>query len=219
MSDRRRRTLLTVLFAGLVVSAGCTATPDGAGSGTPTLSPASPSTDSPSGSPTGGPSGPPSVTPDRCVAVERSVVDPFREDVEPSERPEPPGEWNRSSVERYVVAFEEAYARNGALRADTERVEVIVGDVAVERSDETWVVELTSRTNTWARGRGTGTATATVVHGDGPHVPVTYHLTDRALYREEERIGGTPSSSATSSREPRHGRAVACFETQRTPAP
>lgn len=213
MDRRSRRTLLLALLAGSLVLAGCTATLDGGGSGTPTMTPAPPPTDSPSETPTGSPHGSPSATPGECVVVERPVADPFRADVEPSERPEPPGEWNRSSVERYVVAFEEAYARNEALRNTSTRVGVIVGDVSVERTDGAWVVELTSRTNTWAQGRATGTATATVVHGDGSYVPVTYRLTDRALYRTEGTVGGTPSSSETPIGVSEDGPAVACFDT------
>jgi hypothetical protein len=87
---------------------------------------------------------------------------------------------------------------------------VIVGDVSVERHDGTWIVDLTSRTNTWVQGRATGTATATVVHGDGARVPVTYRLTDRALYRVEGSPGGTLSGGPT--RTPEQGRPVACFD-------
>ena len=180
---------LTALLAASLMLAGCTATPGGEG-GTPTLTP--------------------TPTPGECDAVEQHPVDPFREDVEPSEPPDPPGEWNRSSVERYVVAFEEAYSRNAALRNASTRVEVTVGDVSVQRSGDVWVVGLTSRTNTWAQGRATGTATATVVHGDGAHIPVTYRLTDRALYRTERSVGGPSSESPTAT--PGRGTPVACFD-------
>jgi hypothetical protein len=144
------------------------------------------------------------------VAVEQATVDPSRDDVEPRDLPDPPAAWNRSSVERYVVAFEEAWAYNEALEVATESVSVIVGDVSVERRGGVWVVELTTRTNTWVQDRTTGTATATVVHGDGAPVPVTYRLTDRALYRNEGRVGGTPSGSPTATPEQRVP--VACFD-------
>ena len=144
------------------------------------------------------------------MAVEQATVDPFRDDVEPRDLPDPPATWNRSSVERYVVAFEEAWAYNEALEVATKSVSVIVGDVSVERRGGVWVVELTTRTNTWVQDRTTGTATATVVHADGPPVPVTYRLTDRALYRNEGRVGGTPSGSPTTTRE--HRVPVACFD-------
>ncbi|MEF8840426.1 MAG: hypothetical protein V5A62_02215 [Haloarculaceae archaeon] len=199
-----RRALLTALLAGMLMLAGCTAVPGGGGDGTrtPTLTPVTP--------PTGSPPGTSTPTPGECDTVEQGTVDPFREDVEPSELPDPPAEWNRSSIERYVVAFEEAYSRNAALRTTSTRVEVIVGDVSVERSGDTWVVELTSRTNTWAQGRATGTATATVVHGDGARIPVTYHLTDRGLYRTQRSVGGPSSGSPTAT--PDRGIPVACFE-------
>jgi hypothetical protein len=202
-----RRAGPTVLLVALLVFAGCTTAlgPSGAGTGSPTTTPVPP----PSATPTADPS----ATPGECEAVEQRTVDPFRDDVEPSEFLDPPAAWNRSSVERYVVAFEEAYARNGALREESTRVDVLVAEVSVERRDGAWVVDLVSRTNTWAQGRATGTATATVVHGDGARVPVTYRLTDRALYREEGRVGGTPSGSAASTRAPRDGRTVRCFET------
>jgi hypothetical protein len=212
----RRRALLTALLATSSVFAGCTTTLGGGGTPTPThaSTPGTPfgtPTPTPFGTPTPTPFGTPTATPGECDAVEQDPVDPFREDVEPSELPDSPEEWNRSSVEEYVVAFERAWSRNGALRTTSTNVEVIVGDVSVERSGDEWVVELTSRTNTWAQGRATGTATATVVHGDGAKVPVTYRLTDRALYREEGRIGGTPSSSVTSTPERLAERPVACF--------
>lgn len=190
----------------MLVLAGCTAAPRSGGerTRTSTLTPVVPPTDTPTGTPTD--------TSGECEAVAQHPVDPFREDVEPSELPEPPAEWNRSSVERYVVAFEEAYARNEALRTDSTRVEVTVGEVSVERRDEAWVVDLVSRTNTWAQGRATGTATATVVHGDGARIPVTYRLTDRALFRKAGTVAGTPSSDTTPRAEPWSGPAVACFE-------
>jgi hypothetical protein len=208
----RRRVLLTALLAASSVFAGCTTTLGGGGTPTPThaSTPGTPA-ETPTSTPGGTPTATPSATPGECDAVEQHPVDPFREDVEPSELPEPPEEWNQSSVEEYVVAFERAWSRNAALRTTSTNVEVIVGEVAVGRSGDAWVVELTSRTNTWAQGRATGTATATVVHGDGANVPVTYRLTDRALYREERRIGGTPSSSVTSTPERFAERPVVCF--------
>jgi len=202
MDHSGRRAALTALLAVLLAFAGCTAALDGAGGGTDTPTTVPPSSGMPSGTPT--------ATPGECVAVGPATVDPFREGVEPSGRPEPPDEWNRSSVERYVVAFEAAYARNAALRVNTREASVIVGDVSVDRRDGTWIVDLTSRTNTWVQGRATGTATATVVHGDGARVPVTYRLTDRALYRVEGSPGGTLSGGPT--RTPEQGRPVACFD-------
>lgn len=214
MDRPRRRALLTALLAGMLALAGCTAAPGsggdapangGEGSRTSTLTPVTPPTDVPAEAPT--PTA--SSTPGKCEAVEHRTVDPFREDVEPSERPEPPAEWNRSSVERYVVAFEAAYARNDALRADSTEVNVLVAEVSVERRGEAWVVDLVSRTNTWAQGRATGTATATVIHGDGARIPVTYRLTDRGLYRAERDIGEPPSGTPTPT--PGPWTPVACF--------
>jgi len=208
MEPARRRPLLTVLLAVMFVLAGCIAAPGsgGDGTGTPTLTPVTP----PTGSPPDRPTPTATSTPGECEAVERGTVDPFREDVTPSEYPEPPEEWNRSSVERYVVAFEAAWARNGALREDSTEVNVLVAEVSVERRDEAWVVDLVSRTNTWAQGRATGTATATVVHGDGARIPVTYRLTDRALYRIERDVGEPPSGTPTPT--PGGWTPVACFD-------
>lgn len=204
--ERARPALLTALLAGMLVLAGCTAAPGsgGDGTGTPTLTPATPPTDTPAGTATA------SSTPGECEAVEQRTVDPFRDDVEPSEFPDPPAAWNRSSVERYVVGFEAAYARNGALREESREVNVLVAEVSVERRDGAWVVDLVSRTNTWAQGRATGTATATVVHGDGARIPVAYRLTDRGLYRAERDIGQPPSGTPTPT--PGGWTPVACFE-------
>jgi len=208
MEPARRRALLTAFLAGMLVLAGCTAAPGsgGDGTGTSTLTPVTPPTDTPAGTPT------PTTTraPRECEAVEQRTVDPFREDVEPSEFPEPPEERNRSSVEQYVAAFEAAYARNDALRGDSTKVNVLVAEVSVERRDGTWVVDLVSRTNTWAQGRATGTATATVVHGDGARITVTYRLTDRGLYRAERGVGEPPSGTPTPT--PRGWTPVACFD-------
>lgn len=200
--DRRRQVRLLALLAVLLL-AGCTAAPGSEGEATGSPTPARTAT----------PALTPTETPGECVAVAPATVDPVREGVEPSERPDPPREWNRSSVERYVVAFEEAYSRNAALRRDTREVTVVVGDVAVERRDGAWMVDLVSRTNTWVQGRASGTGTATVVHGDGASVPVTYRVTDRALYREEGRIGGTPSASGAPTDGARDWTTVACFDT------
>ena len=206
--ERPRSALLIALLAGLLVLAGCIAAPGsgGDGTGTSTLTPVSPPTDTAAGTPT--PTATP--TPGECEAVERRTVDPFRDDVEPSEFPDPPSEWNRSSVERYVAAFESAYARNDALREDSTKVNVLVAEVSVERRDGAWVVDLVSRTNTWTQGRATGTATATVVHGDGARIPVTYRLTDRGLYRAERDVGEPPSGTPTPT--PGGWIPVACFE-------
>jgi hypothetical protein len=188
----------------MLALAGCTAAPGGVGDGTrtPTLTPVTP--------PSGSPPGTPTPTPGECEGVERNPVDPFREEVEPSKYPGPPEEWNRTSIERYVVAFEEAWARNGALREESTEVNVLVAEVSVERRDGAWVVELVSRTNTWAQGRASGTATATVVHGDGARIPVTYRLTDRALYRTERDVGEPPSGTPTPT--PGGWTPVACFD-------
>ena len=201
MNRNRRQVGLIALLAVLLL-AGCTAAP---GNGDE-------ATGSPTPTPTATPADTPTRTPGECVAVDPTTVDPFREGVEPSDRPDPPREWNRSSVERYVVAFEEAYSRNAALRTDTREVTVVVGEVSVERRDDAWMVDLVSRTNTWVQGRATGTATATVVHGDGPYVPVTYRVTDRALSREEGRVGGTPSASGEPTDSARDWVTVACFD-------
>lgn len=185
----RSRRAATALLLALALTASClTALDDGTGA-TPTDTAA-----------------------ENCTPVDRHTVDPDRDSVEPSELPDRPPTWNESSVRAYVVAFEKAYARNGALAETSTRVEVAVTDVSVSTVDGTWVVRLTSRTNTWAQGRPDGNRTATPVHGDGPYVPVVYHLTDSGLYRTEDVDAGSPSASATRTATTERGVAVACFE-------
>jgi hypothetical protein len=125
--------------------------------------------------------------------------------VTPSEFPDRPADPTAGTVESYVVAFEEAYSRNEALFEDTKRVTVYTGDVSVKRVNGTRVVDLVSVTNTWAQGTATDGETATVVHGDGPRIPVRYHLTDDGLYRNELDYDETPVPGE-------YGRTVACFE-------
>lgn len=155
---------------------------------------------------------PTDTTPESCTPVDRTTVDPYRDSVEPSALPDRPATWNESSVRAYVVAFERAYARNGALAEHSTQVEVSVTDVSVSKAGDTWVVSLTSQTNTWAQGRPDGNKTATPVHGDGPYVPVVCHLTDSGLYRTEDADTGSPSASATRTAATERGVAVACFE-------
>ena len=69
-------------------------------------------------------------------------------------------------------------------------------DVRVERTDDGWVVRLTSQTNTWAQGRSEGTETATVVHGDGAVIPVAYRVTDDRVVRAEGDYETTPDPSS-----------------------
>lgn len=179
-----RRPVLLVLLAGSMLLAGC--------------------------SMVGEPGTTPTANPQDCEPVERDTVDPFRDSVEPSEWPDPPQTRTASSVERYVVDVERAYSRNEALRPDSTRVEVVVTGSTVSKEGDTWVVELTSRTNTWAAGTAMGSATPTVVHGDGPYVPVTYRLTDRALYRIEDSDDGSPTRDKPPAT-PR-GRTLVCFD-------
>lgn len=186
-----RRALPLVALAGLLVLAGCLSA---VGPGSPT--PATPDgTDTPTPHPT--PSG-------DCDAVEQETVDPYRDDVEPSEFPEHPAELTAESVEAYVSAYETAYARNAALSEDSTEVNTLVEVENVTERNGTWVVDLVSRTNTWAQGTESGTATATVVHGDGARIHVRYHLTDEGLYRLELGYDETPQPGA-------YGQAVACF--------
>ncbi len=180
---RRRRGILLAVLAVTVTIAGCSAL-------------------------VGGPT--PTPTTEDCTPDEQHVVDPFRESVEPSEFPEPPDQWTASSVEAYVVGVEKAYSRNDALRHESTRVTVSVSSVQVVREGESWVIQLTSRTNTWAAGTATGSGTPTVIHGDGALVPVVYRLTDRALYRTEGDVGGNPS--ATTEPPTPTGRTLVCFD-------
>lgn len=161
----RRFTSLAVLVVSIVI-AGCTATTNRGPGASPTA---------------------------ECSVDRQHVVDPVRDSVEPSELPQPPDTWTEASVERYVVHFERAYSRNDGLRRDSTRVTVAVSDVTVMRIDGDWVVELTSRTNTWEAGTPGGPGTPTVIHGDGPYVPVRYRITERALFRAEGSAGTTPS--------------------------
>lgn len=192
----RRSALLTVSLLVVVLFAGCTSAIGPAGTG------------SPDGTPDATPTETPDVTPmpnETCEAVDQQTADPYREDVEPSEFPDPPATWNDSSVEAYVTAFEESYSRNAALSEISTRVSTHVSDVSVTETDRGWEVSLTSRTNTWAAGTDTAEGTPTVVHGDGARIPVTYHVTDEGLYRLESDYGETPDPDAL-------GTPVACFE-------
>lgn len=188
-----RRALPLVALAAVLVSAGCLAA---VGPGSPT--PETPEERAGSSTPYPTPSG-------ECDAVDRETVDPFRDDVEPSPIPDRPDELTVDSVESYVAEFEEAYARNGALYEDSTEVNTLVVVENVTHREGVWVVDLVSRTNTWAQGTATGTATATVVHGDGPRVPVRYHLTADGLYRLELGYDETPVAGE-------YGVPVACFE-------
>lgn len=145
-----------------------------------------------------------------CDPQRQHVVDPVRDSVQPSRYPDPPATRSAASVERYVVAFERAYARNEALSRESTRVQVAVSAVRVTEEGTTWIVELVSRTNTWAAGTPAASATPTVVHGDGPRVPVTYRLTDRALYRMEGSGNGKPTGGSRESAP--GGVTVACLE-------
>lgn len=173
------------LLVAVVAVAGCTGGPTG------------PTTTETETSPTDSP------TMTTCNEVPRGTVDPYRDDVNPTPLPDRPDALNESSVHDYVVAYEEAYARNGRLRADSTRVSVSVFDVRVNETGDGWVVRLTSRTNTWAQGTDTSDGTPTVVHGDGAHIPVVYELTDERLTRGEGDYNQTPS--------PTVGETVECF--------
>lgn len=183
-----RRSVLALLVA--VALAGCVSGLPGAGS------PASPA---------GSPSGTPTATPTECTEQRQTPVDPVREDVTPSTYPDRPATWNESTVRTYVVAFEEAWSRNRHLRPETKRVTVGVWDVSVVATDDGYRVRLTSQTNTWYGGPAEGNRTATVVHGDGPHLSVAYHLTEDRLVRTE---GGRETPTVG----PGTGRTVRCFE-------
>lgn len=183
---RGRRVCLLAMLAGTVVLAGCSAGFGGGISPTPTPG-------------TG-----------ECEPHDQHVVDPFRESVEPSEMPEAPDRLTESTVEAYVVDVEKAYSRNDALRYESTRVTVSVSSVQVDREGDTWIVELTSQTNTWAAETASGSTTPIVIHGDGALVPVMYRLTDRALYRTEGSVGGTPSATAGPTTP--GGRTIVCFD-------
>jgi len=152
----------------------------------------------------------PSPVPTNCTPDDLPVVDPIRDSVEPSDYPETPETWTDASVEQYVVGVERVVARNDALRRESTRVEVVVSDVTVDRNDGTWIVELTSRTNTWAAGTPVGSRTPTVVHGDGPNVPIVYRVTDQALYRRVGDTGTTPNRNTAS--QSTQGRIIVCFD-------
>lgn len=182
-----RRTTLAVLVA--VALAGCVGGALGPGAPTSPATPASPT----------------ATPPGECTAERRTPVDPVREDVTPSDYPERPAEWNASSVRAYVVAFEEAWARNAHLRADTKQVVTYVSEPTVRRVDDGYRVRLVSQSNTWHGGLPEGNGTATVVHGDGAPIPVAYHLSEGRLVRAEGDYEATPTVG------PGAGRAVRCF--------
>lgn len=140
-----------------------------------------------------------------CVPVEQQTVDPYRDDVEPSEFPDRPDELTTASVETYVAAFEQAFARNLRLSKESTQVDTMVTVENVSEQNGTWVVDVVSRTNTWAQGTESAEGTATVVHGDGARIHVRYHLTDVGLYRNELGYDETPVAGE-------FGRAVACFD-------
>jgi hypothetical protein len=188
-----QRALPLVALAAVLVTAGCLSS---VGPGSPT--PETPDDRAETPTPHQTPSG-------ECEAVERETVDPFRDDVEPSPIPDRPEELTADSVESYVAEFEKSYARNGALFEDSRRVNTLVVVENVTRREGVWVVDLVSRTNTWAQGTATGTATATVVHGDGARISVRYHLTADGLYRLELGYDETPVPG-------KYGVPVACFE-------
>ncbi|WP_276261200.1 hypothetical protein [Haloglomus litoreum] len=83
---------------------------------------------------------------------------------------------------------------------------VAVSDVSVTATGDGYRVRLTSRTNTWYGGPAEGNETATIVHGDGAHIPVAYHLTDGRLVRAEGGYDATPTVG------PAAGRTVRCFD-------
>lgn len=170
----RRVALPTALLVALALLAGCTAGPAGTATTTDTMT-----------TPDGGPAD--------CNPADRETVDPYRDDVEPSDLPDHPATLNRSSVRAYVVAYEQAYARNGHLGRGSTRVSTSVSDVRVEETDGGWVVRLTSRTNTWAAGTDTSDGTPTEVHGDGARLPVLYEMADDRLVRAEGDYGETPA--------------------------
>jgi hypothetical protein len=184
----RRRTLALLVAVAL---AGCVGGAVGPGS------PVSP-TDTPDAAPTD--------TPGECTEPDRTPVDPVREGVTPSEYPDRPEEWTESSAREYVVAFEEAWSRNERLRPDTRRVTTSVWDVSVLTVEDGYRVRLTSQTNTWYGGPADGNETATVVHGDGPQVPVAYHLSDGRLVRAEGDHQSTPTVG------PATGWTARCFD-------
>lgn len=186
-----RRALPAVALVGLLLVAGCLSA---VGPGTQT--PESPdSTETPTPYPT--PSG-------ECEAYEPETVDPYRDDVEPSDLPHRPDELTAASVEAYVSGFEKAFARNRRLSKESTQVNTMVTVENVTDRNGTWVVDVVSRTNTWAQGTDTSAGTPTVVHGDGARIHVRYHLTEEGLYRKEVGYDETPVAGE-------YGRAVACF--------
>lgn len=186
-----RRALPLLALVGLLLTAGCLSA---VGPGSPTAE--TPDTETPTSYPT--PTG-------DCDPVEQQTVDPYRDDVEPSGLPDRPDELTAGSVETYVSRFEQAFARNQRLSKESTRVNTMVTVENVTERNGTWVVDVVSRTNTWAQGTESADGTATVVHGDGARIHVRYHVTDEGLYRLELGYDETPVAGE-------HGRAVACVD-------
>lgn len=187
-----RRALPLLALVALLLTAGCLSA----------VGPGSPTPESPDDTETPTPYPTPS---DECEAYEPETVDPYRDDVEPSELPDRPGELTAASVEIYVSGFEQAFARNRRLSKESTQVNTMVTVENVTDRNGTWVVDVISRTNTWAQGTESAEGTATVVHGDGARIHVRYHVTDEGLYRQELGYDETPVAGE-------YGRAVACVD-------
>ena len=152
----RRAVLLTIL-ALLVVLAGCASTTPGVSTRT-TVS---------------------------CSDSVRSTVDPSGP-VDPASFPSRPGSLNNSTAKRYVVAYERAYAHNGALTADTTNASVSVGNVSVTKVGSAYEVRIWSQVNTSDRDGTTHV---------GDRVLATYNVTSSNLVRADG-TGSYPSTSA-----------------------
>lgn len=187
-----RRALPLLALVGLLFTAGCLSA----------VGPWSPTPKTPQDTETATPY--PTPTAD-CDPVEQQTVDPSRDDVEPSDFPDRPAELTVESVEAYVSGFERAFARNRRLSKESTQVNTMVTVEDATERNGTWVVDVVSRTNTWAQGTERAGETATVVHGDGARIPVRYHLTDEGLYRLELGYDETPPAGE-------YGPAVACVD-------
>ena len=152
-----RRVSLLALLAILVVLAGCTSTTPGVSTRT-TVS---------------------------CSDSVRSTADPSGP-VDPASFPSRPRSLNNATAKRYAVAYERAYAHNGALTDATTNASVSVGNVSVTKVGSAYEVRLWSQTTTTDRDGTTHVA---------DRVLVTYNVTSSSLVRASG-TGSYPSTSA-----------------------
>lgn len=140
---------------------------------------------------------------DQCTAVEKTVVDPSRESVTPSELPDGPPRMTESAVAKYVVAYEEAYGRNQLLRDDTKRANQQVSEPTVRAVDGGFIVEVQTYESYTRQREPFGNETVTAVVADGPRVDVSYLVTEDRLLRAEGDFDGAPR--------PRDGKTMECW--------